>query len=171
MTKAVGELLVNDYSRKGFIDGRSARLSTVIVRPGKPNKAASSFVSAVIREPLNGVDYELPVNLDTMMAVVGYRTVVEGIIALYEVGTDALGDDRAVNLPNISVTVAEMVESLKRVAVGRKLGRISVKVDPFVAPIVAGWPTHVDASRAAALALPQDAGVDPIIRAYIADYL
>jgi D-erythronate 2-dehydrogenase len=171
MTKSVGELLVNDYTRKGFIDGRSARLSTVIVRPGKPNKAASSFVSAVIREPLNGVDYELPVGLDTTMPVVGYRTVVDGIIALYELDGSRLGDDRAVNLPNITVNVAEMIESLKRVAVDRKLGAISVKIDPFVAPIVAGWPTHVEATRAEKLGLPKDAGLDPIIAAYMADYL
>ena len=171
MTKSVGELLVNDYTRKGFIDGRSARLSTVIVRPGKPNAAASSFVSAVIREPLNGVDYVLPVALDTAMPVVGYRTVVEGIIALYETDGAKLGDDRAVNLPNISVTVGEMIESLKRVAVGRTLGDISVKIDPFVAPIVAGWPTHVDAARAESLGLPKDTGLDPIVAAYMADYL
>ncbi|MBY0510919.1 MAG: NAD-dependent epimerase/dehydratase family protein [Rhodospirillaceae bacterium] len=171
MTKSVGELLVNDYTRKGFIDGRSARLSTVIVRPGKPNKAASSFVSAVIREPLNGVDYELPVGWDTTMPVVGYRTVVDGIIALYELDSAKLGDDRAMNLPNISVTVAEMVASLKRVAAGRALGHISVKIDPFVAPIVAGWPAHVDASRAEGLGLPKDAGLDTIISAYMADYL
>lgn len=170
-TKSIGELLVNDYTRKGFIDGRSARLSTVIVRPGKPNKAASSFVSAVIREPLNGVDYELPVGLETTMPVVGYRTVVEGIIALYETDGARLGDDRALNLPNISVTVAEMIDSLKRVAAGRKLGQISVNIDPFIAPIVAGWPTHVDAARAEGLGLPKDKGLDSIIGAYIADYL
>ena len=171
MTKSVGELLVNDYTRKGFIDGRSARLSTVIVRPGKPNAAASSFVSAVIREPLSGVDYVLPVGLETTMPVVGYRTVVDGIIALYETDGARLGDDRALNLPNISVTVADMIASLKRVAGARKLGDISVKIDPFVAPIVAGWPTHVDAARAESLGLPKDSGLDPIIAAYISDYL
>jgi nucleoside-diphosphate-sugar epimerase len=171
MTKSVGELLVNDYTRKGFIDGRSARLSTVIVRPGKPNKAASSFVSAVIREPLNGVDYELPVGLETTMPVVGYRTVVDGIIALYEADAAKLGDDRAVNLPNFSITVGEMIAGLKRVAANRKLGNITVKIDPFVAPIVAGWPTHVDASRAKALELPEDKDVDSVIRHYIQDYL
>ena len=171
MTKSVGELLVNDYTRKEFIDGRSARLSTVIVRPGKPNKAASGFVSGVIREPLNGVDYVLPVDLDTIMPVVGCRTVIEGIVALYESDGRRLGDDRALNLPNISVTVGEMVDSLKRVAAGHKLGNIAVKVDGFVAAMVAGWPTHVAADRAASLGLPRDDGLDSIIRAYIEDYL
>jgi nucleoside-diphosphate-sugar epimerase len=170
-TKSIGELLVNDYTRKGFIDGRSARLSTVIVRPGRPNKAASSFVSAVIREPLNGVDYALPVAMETLMPVVGYRAVVDGIIALYEADGAALGDDRALNLPNITVSVAEMVESLHRVAAGRQLGNIRVQLDPFIVPIVAGWPTHVAADRAAALKLPPAAGIDSIIAAYIEDYL
>jgi nucleoside-diphosphate-sugar epimerase len=170
-TKSIGELLVNDYTRKGFIDGRSARLSTVIVRPGKPNKAASSFVSAVIREPLNGVDYALPVPMETLMPVVGYRAVVQGIIGLYEADGAALGDDRALNLPNITVSIAEMIESLHRVAAGRKLGSIRVELDPFIVPIVAGWPTHVAADRAAALQLPPVEGLDSIIRAYIDDYL
>jgi nucleoside-diphosphate-sugar epimerase len=171
MTKSVGELLVNDYTRKGFIDGRSARLSTVIVRPGKPNKAASSFVSGVFREPLNGIDYVLPVDLATTMPVVSYRTVVEGVISLYGADGLLLGDDRALNLPNISVSLGQMVESLRRVAATRKLGKISIKIDPFVAPIVASWPTHVGAERAVALGLPQDSSLDAIVRAYIADYV
>ncbi|MHB1206064.1 MAG: D-erythronate dehydrogenase [Rhodospirillaceae bacterium] len=171
MTKAVGELLVNDYTRKGFIDGRTARLPGVIVRPGKPNKAASGFISAVIREPLNGIDYELPVPLDLEMPVAGYRTVVSDIEALFEADGAKLGDDRAVNLPNLTVTVAQMIESLKTVTAGRTLGAIAVKPDPFVMSIVAGWPTRLDASRAKALGLPKDETLEGIIRAYIEDYL
>ena len=173
MTKAVGELLVNDYTRKGFIDGRAARLPAVIVRPGKPNKAASSFVSAVIREPLNGIDYTLPVAPETTMPVAGYRTVVDDLIALYEADAAALGDDRAVNLPNLAVTMADMMASLKRVAAktGHQLGAIDVKPDAFITAIVDGWPTHQDAPRAAALGLPKDKGLDEIIQAYMEDYL
>lgn len=171
MTKAVGELLVNDYSRKGFIDGRSARLPGVIVRPGKPNKAASSFVSAVIREPLNGIDYQLPVSRDLVMPVVGYCTVVDDLIALHEVDGAALGDDRGVNLPNLGVTVDEMIAATERVAKGRKLGKITVVPDAFIIKIVSGWPTELDASRAEKLGLPKDQGLDPIIAAYIEDYL
>ena len=171
MTKSVGELLINDYSRKGFIDGRSGRLAAVIVRPGKPNKAASGFASGMIREPLSGIDFELPIPLDTVMPLVGYRTVIDGLIALYEVDGARLGHDRALNIPNVSVTMADVIASLKRVAGHRKLGKISVAVDPFVVSIVAGWPTHLGAARAAALGLPPEAGIDAIIRAYIEDYL
>lgn len=171
MTKSVGELLVNDYSRKGFIDGRSARLPAVIVRPGAPNKAASGFVSGIIREPLNGVDIALPVKLDTAMVVAGYRSVVDNLIELHDADASKLADDRTVNLPNRTVSLGEMVESLKRVAGSRALGKISVAPDPFVEKIVAGWPASLDATRAEALGLTQTADLDTIIREYIADYL
>ena len=165
MTKAVGELLVNDYTRKGFLDGRTARLPGVIVRPGKPNKAASSFMSAVIREPLGGVDYELPVPLDIQIPVAGYRTVVSALEALFEVNGAKLGDDRGVNLPNMTVTTAQMIEGLKEVAGDRKLGKIDVKPDNFVMSIVTGWPTYLDAARADALGLPKDKTFADIIKA------
>ncbi len=170
MTKAVGELLVNDYTRKGFIDGRTARLPAVIVRPGKPNKAASSFISAVVREPLNGVDYALPVPLETRMPSAGYRTIVSDLEALFEADGAKLGDDRAVNLPNLPITVAQLIESLKNVAGARKLGRIDVKPDAFVMSVIAGWPTTLDASRAEVLGLPKDTSLEDIIKAYIEDY-
>ncbi len=171
MTKSVGELLVNDYTRKGFIDGRSGRLSAVIVRPGKPNKAASGFVSGVIREPLNGIDYVLPVNLNTRIPVVGYGSVVDSLIGLHELDGGALGDDRALNLPNVSVTIGEMIESMKRVATDVELGSIAVKIDPFVEAMVNGWPTHVGAERARQLGLPGAQNLDDVIRAYMDDYL
>lgn len=171
VTKAIGELLVNDYTRKGFIDGRSARLGMVIVRPGKPNKAASGFASAVVREPLNGIDYVLPVPTTTKVAVTGYRTIVEGLLALYDVEGARLGQDRALNLPTLSISVAEMIESLHRVAKDRKLGTIRVEPDAFTLAVVSGWPQAMAAQRAAALGLPRDEGIDTIIRDYIHDYL
>ena len=171
VTKSIGELLINDYTRKGFVDGRSARLPTVIVRPGKPNAAASSFASGVIREPLAGVECLLPVPLETVMPVAGHRTVAEGMIKLYSAESAALGPDRAFNLPSLQVSVAQMIESLKRVAGDRKLGPIRVERDPLVERIVAGWPTATDASRALKLGLPVDTDVDGIIRAYIEDFL
>ncbi len=175
MTKAVCELLINDYTRKGFLAGRSARLPTVIIRPGKPNLAASSFVSGVFREPLNGEPCALPVSLETVMPLLGYRAIVDGFIALHEADGAALGEDRAVSLPSLTVTVGDMVDALKRVAAarlpGRTLGEITVEPDPFIQNIVAGWPRDASYDRATALGLPRENRLDEIVEAYIEDYL
>jgi nucleoside-diphosphate-sugar epimerase len=171
MTKAMLELLCNDYTRKGFLDGRGARLPTVIVRPGRPNKAASGFASGVFREPLAGVPYELPVGPEIRMPVNSYRSAVDGMIRLHEAPSEALGHDRTVNFPSLAVTVAEMVESLKRVAGNRKLGEVSYAPDPAIEAICRGWPGRAGADRAKALGLPGDADIDSIVRAYIEDYV
>lgn len=170
MTKAIGELLVDDYTRKGYIDGRGARLGMVIVRPGAPNKAASGFASAVIREPLDGKDYVLPVPLDTRVAVVGYDTVIDGLLALQALDGAALGAERTLNLPSLSVTVEQMLTSLRRVAGGRQLGRVDVQPDEFIMSVVNGWPQAMHAPRAQALGLPQDAGLDDIIQRYMREF-
>jgi nucleoside-diphosphate-sugar epimerase len=169
-TKVILELLVNDYTRKGFLDGRAARLPTVIVRPGAPNSAASSFASAVFREPLAGKPCVLPVGLETRMPVIGHRTVAASLIALHELPPDALGDDRCINLPGISVSAGEIVESVRRVGAGRALGPIEVAPDPVIERIVATWPLAVEAPRAAPLGFPQDESLDAIARAYLADF-
>jgi len=171
VTKAIGELLINDYSRKGFLDGRSARLPTVIVRPGKPNLAASSFASGVIREPLNGETCILPVKPETRHPVLGYRNIVEGFVRLHELASKDLGDDRAITFPSLTVTVADMIESLHRVAGTRRLGEIVVEPDPRIEAIVATWPAELDSARALALGLPCDPDVDSIVRAYIEDFV
>jgi len=171
ITKAIIELLINDYTRKGFLDGRSARLPTVIVRPGKPNAAASSFVSGVIREPLNGVDFTLPVPESTSVAVLGYRAIVDGLIHLHELGGNRLGDDRAVGLPSLTVTVSEMIQALRRVAGSRRLGSITVEPDPFVGDVVDTWPTVCTSERAGHLGFPNEQNLDEIIRYFIEDYL
>ena len=171
VTKAIGELLINDYTRKGFLDGRSARLPTVIVRPGKPNLAASSFASGVFREPLKGEPCVLPVKVDTKMPVLGYRSIVEGFVRLHEAAPEALGDDRAINFPSMTVSVAEMIEALRRVAGDRPLGAIEVKPDPRIEAIVATWPTELDSTRALALGLPIEARLDDIVAAYIEDFV
>ncbi|HMB74765.1 MAG TPA: D-erythronate dehydrogenase, partial [Kiloniellaceae bacterium] len=171
VTKAILELLINDYSRKGFLDGRSARLPTVIVRPGKPNAAASSFVSGVFREPLNGEDMTLPVAAETAMPLLGYRAIVDGLIALHQVAPERLGDDRAVGLPSLTVTVADMIAALKRVAGARRLGEIAFAPDPFIESICAGWAKDCSDERALALGLPKDGSLDEIVSYYIEDYL
>lgn len=171
VTKSIGELLINDYTRKGFIDGRSARLPTVVIRPGKPNAAASGFVSAVFREPLNGEDYVLPVKTGTVMPVLCYRAIIDGLIGLHEAPGNALGDDRGVSLPSLTVTVQEMVAALERVAGSRALGKISVSPDPFVENICATWPQDARYDRATALGLPREQSLDEIVEYYIRDYV
>jgi D-erythronate 2-dehydrogenase len=169
-TKAMCELLVNDYTRKGFVDGRTARLPTVIVRPGAPNPAASAFASAIFREPLAGRDYVLPVGPDTRVPVIGVRTVVECLIRLRDLASDALGDDRALTLPSISVTVAEMIDALARAAQGKTAGKIELRPDPEIERIVRTWARHASAERALALGLPQDDSLAEIVTQYLEDH-
>ena len=173
MTKVAGEILINDYSRKGYLDGRTARLPTVIIRPGKPNAAASSFASGVLREPLNGEECILPVSRETAMASLGYRNVVNGIIQLMELDAAKLGTDRAVGLPSRTYTVAEMIGVMEGVAKARgiTLGAIVDRPDPEIEAIVAGWPTATENERALALGLPLDSGLDEIIENFIDDYI
>ncbi len=171
MTKVAMELLVADYSRRGFLDGRSARLPTVIVRPGRPNRAASGFASGVFREPLNGETAVVPVPPETAMPVIGARTAVEGLLRLHDVPGEALGPARTLNLPSLAPTVAEMVACLRRVAGDRPLGAVEYAPDPGVEAIVRTWPRAIDGGRAAALGLPADPDLESILRAYIEDDL
>ncbi|MBE9555688.1 MAG: NAD-dependent epimerase/dehydratase family protein [Proteobacteria bacterium] len=173
LTKAIGELMVNDYTRKGFFDGRTVRLPTIFIRPGKPNAAASSFASGVFREPLNGEECVLPVRTDVQMALLGYRNAVAGFVGLHEAEGAAIGDDRAVVLPSGTYTVEEMIEGVKRVAAANDitLGPITVRPDPAIEAIVAGWATHSEAPRAEALGLPNDESLDRVIQDYIDDFM
>jgi nucleoside-diphosphate-sugar epimerase len=170
-TKVIGELLVNDYTRKGFVDGRSARLPTVVIRPGRPNAAASSWVSGIFREPLNGEQAVVPVASDIRVPLTGYRTVVENLIRLHEAPGEAIGPDRAMSLPSLDVTADEMAAALRSAAAGRELGPIVHQPDPLVERIFAGWAQTMSAQRALHLGLAADDGLEPIIRGYIEDFL
>lgn len=173
MTKAVMELLINDMSRKGFIDGRVARLPTIIVRPGKPNTAASSFASGVIREPLSGDTCHLPVSRDLAVMVGGYRSCVDNLMTLLDVPADVLGDDRVVNLPNITTSVADMIAATTEAAAkhGITLGAIEDAPDEIVRHIVGKWPTSMDATRAIGFGCRVESNVKEIIEDFISDYL
>jgi nucleoside-diphosphate-sugar epimerase len=169
--KAMAELLINDYSRRGFVDGRSLRLPTISVRPGKPNAAASSFASGIIREPLAGMEAVCPVGPDTRLWLLSPRTVTACLIAAHELPPGALGTDRALNLPGLTVTVGEMAAALARVAGPSVAGRIRWERDPQLEKMVLGWPGALDARRAEALAFPVDTSFDDMIRQYMEEHL
>ncbi len=172
MTKAIGEIMINDYTRKGFIDGRAARLPTVIIRPGPPNAAASGFASGVFREPLAGTEHVLPVGMDTKMMVIGYRKAVAGLIGLLDADGDDIGPDRVVGLPNTVYSVAEMIAALEQAAKhkGISLGPITQTPDAAVEAIVTSWPLAMEATRAKALGLPGDENLQAIIEEYLEDF-
>jgi D-erythronate 2-dehydrogenase len=169
MQKAVGELLVGDYSRRGFIDGRAPRLPTISVRPGPANRATSSFASGIIREPLNGEPAVCPVDRDLVLWLSSPATVIENLIHCLTLPGSMFGERRTLNLPGISVSVGEMIGALERVAGREVVERIEFRPDPVARRIVSGWPGRFDVSRAESLGFRRDGDFEGIIRAYIAD--
>jgi D-erythronate 2-dehydrogenase len=169
--KAIGELLVNDYSRRGFVDGRVLRLPTISVRPGKPNLAASSFASSIIREPLAGLEAICPVGPGTHLWLLSPRRAIECLIAGHELAAEVLGTSRTINLPGLSVSVGEMVAALEQVAGQEAVQRIRWQPDANIQRIVGSWPAAWDVSRASALGLAGDADFESIVRTYIEDDL
>jgi D-erythronate 2-dehydrogenase len=163
------EQLVADYSRKGFIRGRSVRLMTVSVRPGRPNGAASGFLSGIIREPLAGLRASSPVPPDTAVALSSPARAVEGLLRAAEAAPGQWGDPTAVNLPSVTVTVGEMVRTLERVAGPAVSDLVGWEPDDAIAAIVRGWPARFETARAAALGLSPDDAFEAIVRAYIRD--
>lgn len=167
MQKAIGELLLNDYSRRGFVDGRVLRLPTISVRPGLPNKAASSFASGIIREPLNGVASVCPVSPDTRLWLLSPQRAIDALIAGHDLPGAAFGASRTVNLPGVSVSVAGMLAALEKVAGATPLAHVSFAPDPAVERIIRSWPGCWDVTRAHALGLVGDTDFEAIVRAYI----
>jgi len=167
--KLIGEWLVADYTRKGFIDGRAVRIPTVSVRPGKANAAASSFASAIIREPLNGIDYVCPVSAQTLMWMCSPRKVVGNLIKAFELPGEAWGAIRSVNLPGITVSVTEMLASLKKLGGQKAASRVSIQVDPRIDAIVQTWAARLSTPRASKMGFGADANMDEIVAQYIAD--
>ncbi|MBO0903321.1 D-erythronate dehydrogenase [Jiella sonneratiae] len=167
--KAISELLLNDYSRKGFVDGVGIRLPTIVVRPGKPNKAASSFFSGIIREPLAGEEAILPVADDVRHWVASPASAVGFLMHAATMDTDVLGSRRCLTMPGLSVTIAEMIEALREVAGDEVAARIRREPDAVIEKIVAGWPRTFDASRAESVGFSADASFADIVRAHIAD--
>lgn len=167
--KFIGEQWVADYARKGFVQGRNVRLMTVSVRPGKPNGAASSFLSGMIREPLAGLAAMCPVPPDTAVALSSPSRTIAGLIRAAEASDADWGARTAINLPALKTTAAEMAQALERAAGPQVARLISWTPDPAVAKIITSWPAHIQADRAAGLGLLPDADFDAIINEYISE--
>jgi D-erythronate 2-dehydrogenase len=167
--KAIGEFLVYDMSRKGFIDGRSLRLPTVTVRPGKPNKAASSFASGIVREPLAGVDAICPVAPTTRMWVQSPRAVIDNLVLGHETPASAFRTSRSINVPGLCVGVGAMVDALRTVAGDAVAARVRWQLDPAIDKIVATWPANFAPAFGLSLGMRADADFAGIVRAYMAD--
>lgn len=169
MQKAVGELLVADYSRKGFVDGRVLRLPTIVVRPGKPNKAASTFFSSIIREPLKGETAICPVHADTEVFLTSPRRCIEAMIRAATLNGEVLQDKRIIPLPGITVTVGEMLGALEKVAGKQVVDLVIWQEDEAVQRIVKSWPVRVKADYAQSLGFKADNNFEEVIRAHIED--
>jgi len=167
--KVMGELLVQDYARRGFVDGRTVRLPTIVVRPGPPNKAASTFASSIIREPLNGEEAVCPVPAETGLFVSSPRRIVANLIHAATLPPARFGRNRTVMLPGLSVTVADMIEALRAQAGDTAVARIRFQDDPRIRAIVASWPAHFETVRAHALGFQADASFTEVIRAFVED--
>src|SRR5580698_5976516 len=171
MQKAIIELLLADYTRRGFVDGVGIRLPTINVRPGKPNKAASGFFSSIIREPLAGQEAVLPVEDSVMHWHASPRAAVGFLIHAAGLKDQELGPRVNLTLPGVGCTVAEQIDALRRTAGDKVVARIRREPDPLVSRIVAGWPRRFEPRRALALGFKAEASFDEIIRVHIEDEL
>jgi nucleoside-diphosphate-sugar epimerase len=167
--KVCCEYLIADYTRKGMLDGRSLRLPTIVVRPGKPNLAASSFASGIIREPLTGVEAQCPVPDTTGVWILSPRRVVEAFMHAHDLPASAWPSSRVVNLPGITLTVREMLDAMGRVAGADVVKRVKFVPDQRIQDIVKTWPVRFRTERANAMGFKADAGFEAAIRDFIAD--
>ncbi|WP_024588108.1 D-erythronate dehydrogenase [Aliihoeflea sp. 2WW] len=167
--KAICELLLSDYSRKGFVDGVGIRLPTIVVRPGKPNKAASGFFSGIIREPLAGIEAVLPVGDGVRHWVASPAAAVGFLLHAATLDTAILGDRRSLTMPGLSITVGEMIETLREIAGNDTAALIKRRPDAAIVKIVAGWPRDFSAERATSVGFVADTDFGAIVKAHIAD--
>jgi nucleoside-diphosphate-sugar epimerase len=169
--KAICELLLADYSRKGYVDGIGIRLPTISVRPGRPNKAASGFFSSILREPLVGQEAALPVGEEVRHWFASPRAAVGFLLHAAEIDTELVGTRRSLTMPGLSATVGDQIAALRRVAGDAAARPIRHEPDPRIAMIIAGWPKSFDAGRAVALGFRAEQSFDEIIRIHIEDEL
>jgi D-erythronate 2-dehydrogenase len=167
--KAMGELMLADYSRRGILDGIGIRLPTICIRPGRPNKAASGFFSNILREPLAGREAVLPVPREVRHWHASPRAAIGFLRHAMTLDTTPLGARRSLTMPGLSATVGEQIEALRRAAGDAAVALIREEPDPFIARMVAGWPARFDARRAEALGFRADASFDAIVAAHLED--
>jgi len=165
--KAMVELLMNDYSRRGFVDARSLRLPTIAVRPGKANAATSSFVSSIIREPLHGFKATYPVPAETEVWILSPKRVIENFIHAANIDSSILGPDRIINLPGLTVSVKEMILSLEQLTSKEITKLISHEPDAFLQSIVLTWPPHFNTTRANQLGFVNDESAAEIVKLFM----
>lgn len=168
--KLMLEQLIADYSRKGFLDGRAVRLLTVSVRPGRPNGAASGFLSGIVREPLAGIESVCPVPLDTEVALASPARTMTALLRVYEASREELGGRSALNLPALGVRVGDMLNALQAVAGAAVRALVRLEPDPRIERIVSTWPARFRSLRASELGLEPDPSFESIIEQYIADH-
>src|SRR5699024_294251 len=169
--KAICELLLSDYSRRGFFDGIGIRLPTICIRPGKPNKAASGFFSNILREPLNGQEAVLPVAEDVRHWFASPRAAVSFLLQAASMNLSQLGNRRNLSLPGVSATVGEEIEALRAIAGDQAVQLIRREPDATIKAIVAGWPRNFDTARAESLGFAAENSMADIIRAHVEDEL
>ena len=166
--KAMADLMLSDYSRRGYVDGRSLRMPTIVVRPGKPNKAASSFASSIIREPVNGVATVCPVAPESILWLMSPARAIENLIHGHELPPEELGAGRVINMPGLSISVGAMIDALRRVAGDTAAELITQQRDPAIERIVNSWPGNFSADYARALGFVYDTDFDSVIRTFMA---
>lgn len=169
--KAIGELMVNDYTRKGFVDGRTLRLPTIVIRPGKPNAAASGFASSILREPLQGDEVTNPVDPETRMLILSPKRAVQAFIDVHNADGAALGMNRSVMMNGISPKIGELLDALRAYAGDTVADRVRPVPDALVQQIVDSWPWYADGARAHALDMEPDASVAEIIETFVNEEL
>ena len=169
--KQIGELILTDYTRRGFMDGVALRLPTICVRPGKPNLAASGFFSSIIREPLAGKEAVLPVSRDVVHTHASPRSAVGFLLHAAGLPSEEIGPRRAITLPGVAVSVSEQIEALRRIAGDKAVALIREQHDPAISAIVEFWPQRFEANRASRLGFTAETSFDDIIRIHIEDEL
>jgi nucleoside-diphosphate-sugar epimerase len=169
--KSIGEFLLRDYTRKGYLRGTAVRLPTICVRTGLPNKAASTWASSVVREPLTGVDVVCPVTPQTVMVVLSPRKTVDAFMKLHDLPPDAFGPGRTLLLNGINVTAKELEQAVTKHAGNRKVGKVVWQHDPAIQAICNGWPQGISSERSRKLGFEMDKDLDEVVRNFIADDL